>query len=101
MTVKVYVGILSTIVMSIWFTPDWNEMFKVYVVTTVAIVTFIVGVLFHISSIREKVVNHLVAAVLQEILKDRDIQKLINWGTRRDELYKRIKQKIDDAKTKK
>ena len=77
MNVKVYIGALTTIAMSVMFIPSWDELIKVYVVSVVALVTAIVNVLFKIGTLREYVVNRLVASAIQEFFKDPDVQKLI------------------------
>lgn len=77
MNLKVYIGALTTIAMSVMFIPSWDELIKIYVVSVVALVTAIINVLFKIGTLREYVVNRLVASAIQEIFKDHDVQKLM------------------------
>jgi len=83
MRMKVYVAALTCVGMSVMFVPEWTELVKVYVISVVVLVTALINILFRIAWLREYVVNKLVTTAIQEILKDRDIQKLIKWGKRR------------------
>ena len=90
MTTKAYISGLMTLIMSVWFVPDWPELFKVYVISTVAVTTVIMSLLFRIQKLREMIVKVLVADALKEILRDSDVQKLIETRLHRREFQERL-----------
>jgi hypothetical protein len=92
MSTKAYVTGLMTLIMSIWFVPDWSEFFKVYVISTVAVTTVLMYALFHIRQIREMIVKAVVDDALHQILNDRDVQKLIDTRLHRTEFRQRIEE---------
>lgn len=94
MHVKAYIGALSTIIASAWLTPWLDELIKIYVLTVVVVVTLLVNLVFWFHRIRESIINHLVASVIQQVLADKDVQKIIDWAKRREEILSKIKEEI-------
>jgi hypothetical protein len=92
MSVTGYITTLMTLIISVWFIPDWQELFKVYVISTIAFITLIVNLLFRIQKLRELIVRILVTDVKREILNDPDIQKIIEQRLRRAAFKRRIKE---------
>jgi hypothetical protein len=68
---------MSSVVASVFFIPEWDVMLKVYVISVVVFITGLINVLFRIQKIREMVVNAITADVIQQILKDPDVRKLM------------------------
>jgi Flp pilus assembly protein TadB len=99
MTARSFGGALAMILMSVWFTPWLDELLKVYVVAVVVLITLLVNTLFWWTRLRETIINHLVVAIVQRVLMDPDIQKLIDWTTRRSRVYDRIKEELKKRET--
>lgn len=100
MTIKAYITSIVTLIMSVWFTPDWSDLLKVYVISVVVLLTLAINLIFRIGRLREYVINHLVGAVLQELMKDPDIRRLINWKDRQERIRERLKQALDKRNAK-
>jgi len=73
---------------SIWFFPDFTELVKIYIISVVVVVTVIINILFRLQMLRKMIVEMIV----QDVLRDPDIQKIIDWRLRRAEFQKRVKE---------
>lgn len=79
---------MSSVIASVWFFPDLTELVKVYVITVVVLVTAIINLLFSWERLRRMIVEQVVC----EVLRDPDIQKLIDWRLRRNQFRQRLRE---------
>ena len=79
------------IAISIILTPWLEDMLKLYLICAVVIIAFTVNVAFRVKWLMDIIVEHLVQAVLQKVLRDQDIQKIMSWKF--EEMRKKVEGK--------
>jgi hypothetical protein len=91
---KAYIAALMSIGTSVYIVPWVDELVKVYIIAVVILVTVFVNLLFWFARAREFIINHFVAAIIQRVLSDHDIQKLIDWPRKREEIRANIQERM-------
>lgn len=97
MSTRTYYGSIVTILMSVWFTPGLDELFKVLVLFIVIITVGLISLIFRIRSLREWIVKLLVADVLHEIILHPDVHKIVDWA-RKKEIEERVSAVVAKSK---
>lgn len=87
-----YIIAQATIVTSIWVTPWLEDLLKLYLIGAVVLIALTVNIIFRIKWLLDIIVEHLVQAVLQRVLRDPDIQKIMSWKF--EEMRKRSKKSM-------
>ena len=77
MNQQLHIAANIAIAISIILTPWLEDMLKLYLISTVVIIALTVNVAFRVKWLTDIVVEHLVQAVLQKVLRDQDIQKIM------------------------
>ncbi len=94
MSGRTYIGLMTSLLTSVWFVPDFAELLKVYVVTASVLTAAVVTVLFQWRRLRDEIVNDIVIRVMM----DPDVQKLIQQRLQRMEFRKRVKKIIEEKR---
>jgi hypothetical protein len=84
-TKKFFIGNLLMLVLGISFMPDWDLLYKLYQTFIVVALTLAINILFQSKmfrewagkKIREWVVKSLIVDVMQQVMNNPDISKLI------------------------
>lgn len=98
MSKQAYATSMVTVVLGVFFSPGLTELLQVYVITVVVFVTIVINLLFRIQTLRQWIVERLTADVLQEIFKDKDVLKLLEWSKRRDASRRKILERLEEKK---
>jgi len=76
-TTKIYISTMTAILGGIMFSPAFDTLVQVYVISVVVFVSTVVNFLFRIQKIREYIVKRITQDVLAEIMKDSDVRRII------------------------
>ena len=79
MTRAIYIIANVSIMLSIVLTPWLEDLLKIYLITAVVIITLTINVAFRIKWLMNIIIEHLVQAVLNKVLQDQDVQKIMHW----------------------
>jgi hypothetical protein len=74
-----YIIANTSITLSIFLTPWLEDLMKLYLISAVVLIALTVNVAFRIKWLLDIIVEHLVQAVLNKVLQDQDIQKIVKW----------------------
>ncbi|MGD0591052.1 MAG: hypothetical protein ABSA44_09675 [Bacteroidota bacterium] len=74
-----YIIANATMLLSIALTPWLEDLLKLYLISAVVLITLTINVAFRIKWLMDIIVEHLVQAVLNKVLQDQDIQKIMHW----------------------
>jgi len=94
MTRAVYIIANASITLTILLTPWLEDLLKLYLISAVILITLTVNVAFRMAWLRDIIIEHLVQAVLNKVLQDQDIQKIMHWKF--EEMRKKAK-KVDES----
>jgi len=100
MTPRQYIAAMSTVVMSVFAVPDWDLLIKIYVLIMIGFVVTVITIAFYVRKIRDAIVNRLVSDAIQEIFKDKDVRKLIEWRMRGEQVRQRIREIVEESRKK-
>jgi hypothetical protein len=77
MTQTKFIAALTGISLSVLFTPALEELAKVYIITVVVFVTLMINLIFRVNQVREWIVRRITTDVLNELMKDKDVRRLL------------------------
>jgi hypothetical protein len=86
--------VLTGLMAGTWFSPGLDELIKVYIIGLQVFIWVLAVLLLRIAWLRDLIVKHIVAAVLQEVMRDPDIQKLTDIKGMQDRIYQRLREDI-------
>lgn len=87
-----YIGANVVIMISIAFSPWLADLVKYYMIGMLVIITLTINVAFRFKWLMDIIIEHLVQAVLQKVLRDTDIQKVMHWKF--EEMRKKSRKKL-------
>ena len=74
-----YIMANSSLVLGIWFTPWLEDLIKIYMISAIVLIALTINLAFRLKWLMDIIVEHLVQAVLQKVMQDQDIQKVMSW----------------------
>lgn len=77
MITKTYITSLLAVTMGIFFIPDLETAVRVYLISVVTFVTTIINLLFKIEKLRQWIVQKIVADVMAELFKHKEMRELL------------------------
>lgn len=98
MSATIYYSTIATLLAGVWLSPWLEEATKVFVVWVVIMTVITITALFKIALLRDLVVKHIVAAVLQQIMTDGDMQKLMDVKGMQERIYQRVRKDLKKKK---
>lgn len=77
MNTQRYMMIMGSVLGSIILTPGLEDLVRVYIISVVVFITTVVNIIFRIDRIREYIVKRISSDVIKEILKDKDVSRIM------------------------
>jgi ribosomal protein S13 len=65
--------------LGVFLTPWLEDLLKIYLISAIVLIALTVNVAFRIKELRDIIVEHIVQAVMQRVLMDKDVQKIMQW----------------------
>jgi hypothetical protein len=75
----VYIFANAAMSLGVFLTPWLEDLLKIYLISAIVLIALTVNVAFRIKELRDIIVEHIVQAVMQRVLMDKDVQKIMQW----------------------